>query len=279
MKPLLLNMGGSGNIFYQYNFVENRHGKNFFITNILYSKFLMKILKHTINYPNHIHPYKECSLLLLPFYFFIFLIDIFFVKLTKFSFFTYFDSTSIKKKPLFRPIVYFGYFQSKDHEPFNLLFNASKFIKTGKIIDHNNFISIHIRGGDYLAAYSEKNVSTNMPKPYPEWYINAIEELMQHDHEIKNAEIVTDDWSFAMEFHIKLKKSFPSINFYISKKSSFDDDLSKLLNSFYIISYNSTFALMAAESNIYLKKAIFTNYLGSKCLSEALAKKSKFIEL
>jgi len=279
MKPILFTMGGAGNVYYQYNFVNKICGENIFVSNIMYSKIFKILLGHTANYPKHERQFEEAGCLMLSAYTLIFIFDLFLVKIFSKSLFTFFDTTNYKLKPINKPLIYFGYFQSKEFSPFEPKISANIFLQMGDNKKKSTKeICIHIRGGDYLVAHNKNSYeNTNMPIPSFEWYKKSLDLLTQEPNAIKNINIVTDDLSFSEDIYNQLQRHFSYYNINCESKS-FNSDLNSLLNAEFLIIYNSTFALMAAESNTFLKKAIISNYLASKSLSENLASKSILLD-
>lgn len=274
MKPLLFIMGGAGNIFYQLNFLHKRYEEDFFISEIFYNQKLQSILGHTMKKPFLNLEKKKCNFFIFPIYLFIFLNDLILMKIIRKSLFTVFDTTNLKMEPVFKPKIFFGYFQSSKFKPFFCHFNSEIFLDKSFISKKDKLV-LHIRGGDYLDAYNAKNIKTNMPLPSIDWYTKAIKAVLERDHSINEVKIITDDKKFAENF---CKELFDSINLdYSVVSDSFDSDLSTLMSAKKIIIYNSTFALMAAESNKLLDLAVISQYLKNKSISAQLRNKSIFI--
>lgn len=279
MRPILFIMGGAGNVYYQYNYVNKKHGKKILVSDIFYQRIFKKLLGHTANFPKHKKTFQNANFFIVFFYLIFFIFDLILVKIFKKSFFTYFDSTNIKNKPLLRSLIYFGYFQSNEFLPFNSTINADIFLKSreNKIVNCTE-VCVHIRGGDYLAAYEKDILRTNMPLPSVSWYTKALNILLKDNNLANSVNLVTDDIVFSENILKELQSNFDHISFNLISKS-FNSDLNTLLNADYMIIHNSTFALMAAESSIYLKKAVISDYMKSKCLSESLVSRSKFLSL
>lgn len=277
MKPILFTMGGAGNVFYQYNYVSKVHGDNFLISNILYTKIFKTLLSHTAGFPNHQQPSRNANIFMLIVYIPLFLLDLMLVKLFKISFVTNFDSTNIKVRPKLKALVYFGYFQSNSFSPFSPIISADIFL-VSKETKASSKVCIHIRGGDYLVAYGDNNLNTNMPLPSATWYKDALNLLFEDNQVPRIIDIVTDDLKFANEIYLQLQPNFTDCIFNIVSES-FESDLKTLLSTEYLIIHNSTFALMAAESNPFIKKTVISDYMKSKCLSNELISKSSFLNI
>ena len=274
MKPLLFIMGGAGNNFYQLNFLHKKYGEDFFISEIFYNQKLQSILGHTIKKPLLNLPKKKCNSFIFSIYLFIFLNDLILMKTLRKSLFTLFDTTNFKIESIFKPKIFFGYFQSSRFEPFHCHFNSKIFLDKSFVPKKDKLV-MHLRGGDYLDAYNSKSIKTNMPLPSIDWYTKAIEAALERDYSINEIKIITDDKDFAESFCKELFDSFDLDYFIVSE--SFDSDLSTLMSARKIIIYNSTFALMAAESNKSLDLAIISHYMENKSISLDLKNKSSFI--
>lgn len=276
MVPLIFLIGGSGNVFYQLNYIEKKYKNKYIVSSLFYIKPIRFILKHTMSRPKINTTLREASFWQVLSRLILMLIDAVIFLFTRKTFFTSLDLYNFKVTPVFKERLVLGYFQDAKYGPLELHYNARIFLNhlKNKHSSSDELVVLHIRGGDYLSA-SE----TNMPTNTSDWMNSALTLLDTELHQINGIVpivVVTDDLSTANKILSTLNAWGDRFTFKI-KSRSISDDLQSLMNSKYCIAFNSTFALMALESSSSLKKAILSSYLSDKVMSTSLKQKVKFL--
>lgn len=276
-KPTIFLQGGLGNIYYQVNYIHGQH-EDFLVSNILFSNFFLKLLGHT----NHKNPKLELptragnlrSIL----YLFFILFDFINLKVFKKTLFVEFDTT--RHKSIYKPkrcFIYLGYFQNKETTHQKNFYDLYRLMPSLGINNLNKElperIVIHFRCGDYLRAYGENNLITNMPYPNQLWFKDALMYLKGLTNENKIL-IVTDNISEAKAFFNSLKEN--KFSFYFAS-GSLDEDLKRMLKAEILITFNSTLSLAAGESSKNIYKAIVSDYLSKKISTNSFLSKTVII--
>jgi hypothetical protein len=211
-------------------------------------------------------------------YLFFILFDFINLKVFKKTLFVEFDTT--RHKSIYKPkrcFIYLGYFQNKEiihQENFYDLYRLMPSLSfTNSKKEPSQHIVIHFRCGDYLKAYSENNLITNMPYPNQSWFKDALMCLKGLTNENKIL-IVTDNIKQAKAFFNSLKENKFSFHF---ASDSLNEDLKKMLKAEILITFNSTLSLAAGESSKNIRKAIVSDYLSKKISTKSFLSKTAVI--
>tara|TARA_B100000989_G_C19526484_1_gene467177 strand:- start:2454 stop:3236 length:783 start_codon:yes stop_codon:yes gene_type:complete len=230
MKKKLFIIGGVGNVYFQLIYV-NSFKVEYNISNLLVSQRTRKLLGHAhfnlsaekllnINYSENIFSST------------IFLLDLFFGKLFKKTFFTEVDLNSFKSSPLIYTLFFVGYFQDK--AKINLKKNNNlirdELARPIKRYD----LTIHFRGGDFIKHDIEIS---------PDYYSRSIN-LIRSKLNLDNLKIiaVTNDKIFAQR---QLENVPFKLNYSIVSDNEIND-FNLMMSSRHFIASNSTFSLIAA---------------------------------
>lgn len=263
MKPMLFLIGGYGNAVYQIAHLKESCSK-FWVSKIFYSKLIMRLLNH-VHFDGLTGKYDNPNIFLTLVHLLVLLLDLLIIRIFRVSLFSEVDTYNYSAQPKIFALNYLGYFQ---HESFGSLrndaFEEEGYGFSGKAVSE---ICIHFRYGDYMKAHVN-NLPTRMPVPPKKWYETVLSRV-QVNSEIT---VVTDNIEGAKKFFEDFEYDF---KFY---SSTIADDFSRIMSSRVIITFNSTFSLVAANLSRCVEEVYIGSSLSNKRLKEELVGKINIVD-